>query len=397
MNFIALKSSQYRLYLIGNIFGMNANWILRLVIGWLAWDLTKSASFVGLISFLSFSPVLLGGPFFGVITDRVDIKRAAVVVQITVALLAVVLFVLLKSGLMTPLVLAIYAVVIGTVLSAYQPVRLSLGPRLVRPERISSVVSIGALNFNISRLTGPALGGALIAYYGTAGAIAVSCGLYLPFLLALSRLKPRAKTSQPVHLPMWQSFKQGLAFILEHRIIRIAFLVTGLFSLAIRAPTEVLPILADGVFAKGPTGLGLLTAAAGAGAFVASILQVSLTPPGHGRVPVRALLAALSGAALVLGLGVSTSWPVTVALVAGLGFASTIVGINFQSAVQTQLDDHMRGRVMSLWMTTAVGGTSLGALGVGALIDLVGPQWAFGGIGVLSLLVFAVLVPRVRD
>ena len=64
MNLSALKSPQYRLYLIGNVFGMNANWILRLVIGWLAWDLTKSASFVGFVSFLAYAPVLLGGPFF---------------------------------------------------------------------------------------------------------------------------------------------------------------------------------------------------------------------------------------------------------------------------------------------------------------------------------------------
>ncbi len=396
MNLSALKSPHYRLYLLGNVFGMNANWILRLVIGWLAWDLTQSASFVGFISFLSFSPVLLGGPVFGVITDRVDVKKAAVIVQSSVAVMAISLFVILLLGWMHPYVLAVYAVLVGTILSAYQPVRLSLGPRLVRPERIPSVVSLGALNFNISRLTGPAIGGVLITHFGTSGAMAVACLLYVPFLFILSRLQPRPKLSEHVHLPLWQSFKEGLAFIAAARVIRIAFIVTGLFSIAVRAPTEILPIIADGVFAKGPAGLGVLTAGAGAGALVASVIQVTVPPAAEGRVPVRALLATIFGALMVLALGLSTNWPLTVVLVAGIGFASTIVGVNFQSSVQMQLNDHIRGRVMSLWMTAAVGGTALGALATGALIDWLGLAWALGGTGLGSLLVFLVLVPRFR-
>ncbi len=396
MNLSALRSPNYRLYLVGNVFGMNANWILRLVIGWLAWDLTQSAGFVGLISFLNFSPVLLGGPVFGVITDRVDVKKAALAVQTVVALLSVALFVVLANDWMTPGFLAAYAVAIGVVLSAYQPVRLSLGPRLVRPERISSVVSIGALNFNISRLTGPALGGALVAQYGVAASIAVASVLYIPFLIMLSRLNLRDKTTTPVHLPFWRSFRQGLAFIAGQRVIRIAFIVTGLFSMVVRAPTEILPIIADGVFDRGPAGLGALAAAAGAGAMLASLIQVIVPPAALGRVPVRALVATVAGAAMALVLGISTNWPLTMAMVAGIGFASTMVGVNFQSAVQMQLDDHIRGRVMSLWMTAAVGGTSLGALGLGALIDLLGLPLALGGVGGISLLVFLIITPRFR-
>ncbi len=396
MNLSALKSPQYRLYLVGNVFGMNANWILRLVIGWLAWDLTESAGFVGLVSFLAFSPVLLGGPVFGVITDRVDVKRAAVLVQVAVAALSLLMLAVLLADVISPLFLAIYAFVLGIVLSAYQPVRLSLGPRLVRPERIASVVSIGALNFNISRLTGPAVGGALVAQFGAAAAIAVACVLYVPFLVILSRLQPRDKLSAPAHLPMWGAFKQGLAFIAAHRVVRIAFVVTGLFSMVVRAPTEILPIIADGVFAKGPAGLGALAAAAGAGAMVASFIQVVVPPAAMGRVPVRGLVATVAGAAMALVLGVSTNWPLTVAMVAGIGFASTMVGVNFQSSVQMQLDDHIRGRVMSLWMTAAVGGTALGALALGGLIEWLGLPLALGGVGGASLLVFLVITPRFR-
>ncbi|MEE9453049.1 MAG: MFS transporter [Paracoccaceae bacterium] len=396
MNLSALQSPEYRLYMIGNVFGMNANWILRLVIGWLAWDLTKSASFVGLVSFLNFAPVLLGGPIFGVITDRVDLKKAAVLVQLSIASLALILCASLAVKLVDARFIAIYAVVIGLALSAYQPVRLSLGPRLVRPERISSVVGLGALNFNISRLTGPALGGVLIANIGVTWTIFVVCVLYIPFLLILSRLNPRKRSDKTIHLPFWKSFKQGVAVILSHRIMLIAFTVTGLFSVVVRGSLEILPIIADGVFAKGAVGLGILTAAAGAGALLASLIQIMVSPVVKGRVPTRALLATTAGTALTLALGITHSWPVSIALIAGIGFTSTIVGVNFQSLVQMHLDDDIRGRVMSLWMTVAVGGTALGALTLGILIDAIGISLTLGGVGGASLLVFLAFLPRIR-
>ncbi len=395
MNLSALQSPHYRLYLIGNVFGMNANWITRLVIGWLAWDLTKSASFVGFVSFLAYAPVLLGGPFFGVITDRVELKTAMLTVQVTIVGLAVLMLSVVAMDAMTPDFLAIYALTLGTAFSAYQPIRLTLGPRLVRAERVSSVVSLGALNFNISRLTGPAIAGALIAGFGVTVTMVVVCVLYIPFLIILSRLKPRDRNVQVEHLPFWQSMRQGFAFIASDRLIRIAMITTGLFSLVIRASLEVLPIIADGVFERGAAGLGVITAAAGFGAITASVIQVTAQPPVKGHIPKRALFATLIGAALTLALGLNANWTTAVVLIGGIGFASTLVGINFQAAVQMQLNDDIRGRVMSLWMTVAVGGTALGALAVGVLIEYVGFTMALSGIGVGSLVVFAALLSRI--
>ncbi|MGE4609969.1 MAG: MFS transporter [Paracoccaceae bacterium] len=395
MNLAALKSPQYCLYLIGNVFGMNANWIMRLVIGWLAWDLTKSASFVGFVSFLNFSPALLGGPVFGVIVDKADLRKAMLLVQFTITALSLVMLGVVAMDKTSPTFLAVYALIIGTAFTAYQPIRLSLGPRLVRPERVSSVVSLGALNFNISRLTGPAIAGTLIANYGVTFTMATVCALYVPFLLFLARLHPRPRNVQAEALPFWQSMRQGFKFVLSSRLILIAMITTGIFSLAIRAATEVLPIIADGIFERGAAGLGMLAAAAGVGAIVASIMQVMADPPVRGYIPRRALLATLLGSVLTLALGFNESWPVAVALIGGIGFTSTLVGINFQSAVQMQLDDDMRGRVMSLWMTVAVGGTALGALAVGVLIEYIGFTPALGGIGVVSIIIFAALVSKV--
>lgn len=394
MNLAALKSPQYRLYLIGNIFGLNANWIMRLVIGWLAWDLTNSASFVGLVSFLAFAPVLLGGPFFGVITDRVDLKTAMFSVLLIIVGLSGLMLGFVAFDAMTPKVLAVLALAIGTALAAYQPIRLTLGPRLVRADRVSSVVTIGALNFNVSRLTGPAIAGLLIANFGVTVTMVIVCLLYIPYLAIFSQLKPRDRNVETVTLPFWQSMREGFVFVSTNRLILIAMITTGLFSLVIRASLEVLPIIADGVFERGAAGLGIITATAGVGAIIASILQVVASPPVKNHIPKRALIATLLGSALTLALGMNADWTTAIILIGGIGFTSTIVGINFQAAVQMQLNDDIRGRVMSLWMTVAVGGTALGALTVGVLIDHFGFAMALSGIGIGSIIVFAALFSK---
>ena len=81
MNLSALNSRNIRLYLAGNLFSLNAMWMLRIVVGWLAWDLTGSASFVGLIAFAYFLPTMFLGPLFGVLSNRSDVRRAAIMVQ----------------------------------------------------------------------------------------------------------------------------------------------------------------------------------------------------------------------------------------------------------------------------------------------------------------------------
>lgn len=188
--------------------------------------------------------------------------------------------------------------------------------------------------------------------------------------------------------------REGFVFIATSRLILIAMLTTGLFSLIIRASLEVLPIIADGVFERGAAGLGIITAAAGVGAIAASVMQVSARPPVRGHLPRRALVATLLGAIMTLGLGLNNDWVIAVILIGGLGFTSTLVGVNFQAAVQMQLDDDIRGRVMSLWMTVAVGGTALGALAVGVLIEYVGFTAALSGVGIGSIIGFTALLVR---
>ena len=155
----AFSNAGFRRYFVGAVLGVNGNWIFRVLLSWLAWDLTQSASFVGLVAALSLAPVAFTAPFFGVLTDRTPILTAYRWVSLGLLICPGALFLLMLSGWLAPAPLVGIALLFGIVISAYHPVRQSLGPRLVQSEQISSVVSLAALNFNLGRVISPAIGG----------------------------------------------------------------------------------------------------------------------------------------------------------------------------------------------------------------------------------------------
>jgi MFS family permease len=394
LNLAALHSPDFRFYLLGNIFALNAVWLSRITLGWLAWSLTGQAAFVGLIAFLSFAPTLISGPFFGVLADRVDLRRAALATQSGLALAAAALLGAHLAGALGPGLLAGIAAAIGVVTSAHHPVRMALAPALVERSAIASVVALTSVNFNLARLLGPALGGIIIARFGIGAALAATAAGFLPLIGVLLRLESPPRIDAGPREAFLAALAAGIRHAAGVPLIRGALLLTFLFSLAGRGVLEILPVVADGAFGRGPAGLGALTAAAGFGALIASAslaLGRSQTP---GRLPRRAVAAALLGLGMVAGLGRTGAWPLALALVAGLGATGTLVGISMQSAVQLVVPDALRGRVMSLWTLVAVGGAALGALGLGALIDLAGARAALSATGLAGLAAMLLLVAR---
>ena len=393
MNVAALKSRDFRIYLFGNVFALNGLWMQRLTIGWLAWDMTASASFVGLVAFANFSPTMVAGPFFGVLVDRVRTRVAAMITQSLLCFLAIFLFASHSLGLIGPVLLVSVSGLLGIAMAAHHPIRMSLAPRLVDKADVASVVSLAAINFNLARLTGPALGGWVIAIGGVGVSLLLQAAFYLPFIFALSYLRPRERTrSSAEKLPFLKDLAIGIRHVMRSPLIRQAILVTGVGALVSRGVLEILPAIADGVFDRGATGLGILTSVAGLGALVAGITTAVMPRQSTHRLPHFALLSALLGLGMVPLVGYSEIWPFTLVLVGCLGFATTMTGVSMQTAIQIELDDDLRGRVMSLWVLVSIGATATGAVFLGALADLVGLAAGLSLIGGVGLVFLAAYV-----
>jgi MFS family permease len=370
----ALSYPAFRRYYIGAICGTNGGWVTRILLSWLAWDLTGSPTFVGVIAATSLLPVAVFGPVFGALIDRMSTRRAFQRVSLALLGIPILLSALLAAGVLTPVPLFLVALLFGTIMSAYHPVRQSLGPRLVERPAIGSVVALAALNFNIGRLLAPALGGVMIAEVGTLATSFVGVALAIPNALIAPTLRPR-EGDHSRRGRLADDLKQGFAVAWARWPIRRSILLAVAALGLIRGTSEILALVADGLFERGATGLGLLTSAVGGGALVAAIFQVVA---GNRFVRNRGLRFAIiaAGFAGVLGLVYAPAFEWTLVPAALIGFSSTFVGVSLQIGVQSRLEDELRGRVMSIWMLAMTASTSFMAFAISAVTEWVGMPMA---------------------
>ena len=389
MNISALRSGNFRVYLVGSLFSTNAMWMLRITIAWVAWDLTNSASFVGFVAFLHFAPTVIAGPLFGVITDRVDVRRAAVLIQCSLLGLAFLLWALSAFGGPDKVTLTVYAAAIGLTIAAHGPVRMSLVPRLVDRSRISSVVNIVVINFNLARMTGPAIGGWAIGTFGVETTTFITAFLFLPILVSLTLVDVRTR-ELPKTVPETLSgaILEGMREISGSSTLREALFWAAVTAFFLRGGLEILPVIADGAFGKGATGLGALTSAAGLGAVISGLWIAVRPSRPDGARPTSARTFGLLGLASLAILGFADNWSSVVILVAGVSCFSTATSILCQSAMQTSIDDHLRGRVMSSWAVVAAASSAVGAAALGVLSEFIGYRTAFLISGASPITVF---------
>jgi MFS family permease len=380
-----LRSGPFRLYLLGGFFGLLGMWTMRVVAAWLAWDLSGSAAWTGTVAFLSFAPTMVSGPFFGVVADRVDPRFGIAATQSIQATVAVALLALVLADALTLGALCAAALAIGVAASAYHPMRMSLAPRLAPRDALPQAIAMTAVNFNLTRMIGPMLGGWLLAHAGGETALTLAAVCYGPQILVMFLLPAQPPEARDATAPtgVIEDLAAGARYAWAEGRMREAMAISGAFALIGRGVLELLPAAADGVFHKGAAGLGMLAAAAGAGAMLSALhlARRGSETPGLMRMSRR---AAYCGLALTAALGFAPNWPLALALTAGIGLCGTAVGIGTQSVVQIEAPDGLRGRLTSLWIVVGIGGAALGAVALGAAADLIGLGPALAGGAALS-------------
>jgi MFS family permease len=184
----ALRERDYRVYTLGNMANQMCMWTLRMTSGWLAWKLTGSATWLGLVGFADLAPALIIGPLSGAVVDRVDRLTILRIAQMIFAALTILLFILVQGGWITIELLFGVLLLAGVFLSIAQPARTSLIPSLVQSQSLHAAISINSLVSNGGRLIGPALGGFIIVHWGIGiafGYCAVSAVVFATTLWAV--------------------------------------------------------------------------------------------------------------------------------------------------------------------------------------------------------------------
>ncbi|MFT5111549.1 MAG: MFS family permease [Parasphingorhabdus sp.] len=356
---LALKNPNFARYAIGSLFNTMSFWVQRLCFGWLSWQLTESEFWVGVIAFLLFFPVVIFGPFFGVMADHINRQKTAQRILFFAVFSLAALAIVTYNNLTTIWVLCFFAGVTGLITSAYSPLRMAMVPALVKQKEISSAVATTAIIFNISRLTGPALAGFMIAWFGVASALALCALLTIPLILILPRLEFRQRKVDQVTQRGLHGLTQGFKYVLRQREIILFLFLSAVISLFGRGILELLPAFADGLFEKGSIGLAMMTAAAGLGAIFAGLLLSYLSS----EKLVGWSLASLGF--LIVAFGMSPNFNFALVTVVLMGFSITLCGVGTQTMLQLMVEEDYRGRVMSLWGVVGFGGTAVGGLVLG--------------------------------
>ena len=394
--FAALRHRGFRLLWIATLLSATARWADMVVIGWLTLELTDSALMVGIVAGSKMAGYL-AAPFMGVIADRMD-KRlllvGAAAVNLAVSLLMLALFAADALALWHMIALALVS---SLTWALDHPTRQAFVPDLVRKQDLANAVALNAVAIEITVVVGPALGGLLIPAIGMAGAYGLIAAIYLLDLVVLLMLNDVKHVAADMRESAVKSLIGGLRYVWRNQTVLTLLVIACLLNL-LAAPYRYafLPVFSRYILDAGPTGYGMLTAMAGAGALVAGLWVVSL---GNFRGKGRLLVwTSVAWPASLLLFALSTSYSISLALVFVAGLTQAIVWTVIATLILSRTDAPMRGRVMGL-RTGVVSSLPVGNLLAGAVAERFGPALAQGAYAVLAIVVMlgiAVAVPGVR-
>jgi MFS family permease len=354
--FAALAIPNYRRYFAGQAVSLIGTWMQTIAQGWLLLTLTGSGTALGALIAVQMTPVLLLGPYGGVVADRVDKRRLMMLVQGAMGTLALILGTLAATGAVQVWHVFVLAGALGVLTVFDNPTRQSFVLEMVGPDDLRNAVTLNSVLVNAARAVGPALAGILIATVGVEVCFFVNAVSYVAVIVSLATLDTTLlHPTEPAPRAPGQ-LREGLRYVRSTPALAIPLGMMAVIGTLAYEFQVVLPIVARGTFHGGPETYGFMTAAMGAGAVVGGLIVA-----GAGRTGVRAIvLAAAAFGVTILLAAAAPNLTFELAALTLVGACSvTFIAIG-NTTLQLATRPDMRGRVMSLWAVAFLGTTPLG-------------------------------------
>jgi MFS family permease len=385
------KHRNYRLFFTGQVISLVGTWMQNIALAWYVIELTHSPVAVGFLAFCRFAPFTVFGLVSGVVADRFDNRRLVMTTQTASMAVAAALTVLAISGAEIVWLAYLLAAAAGTALVFDAPGRHALTFQMVGREELPNAVALNASLFNASRVVGPAAAGVIIAAFGVGVCFALNTISFLAVLtsLALMRTEELVPLDRPERHPSWiTSIREGLGYARHSPRVRLVLAMTTVVSTVGFNFHVLVPVLASETLDAGPRTFGVLSSAFGAGALAGALLSA-----GIGRASWKGLIAGVGGFSVsLLALAPVDTVVACTILLFVVGICFTLWTSNSQSLLQLAAPDHLRGRVLSLYLFAFAGLAPLGGLLAGWLSDVGGTPLAFFVAGATGLVMtFAAL------
>ncbi len=367
---LAFAHRNYRIYASGNAVSLIGIWMQRVSVGWLAWTLTHSGAWLGMVSMAEFFPVVFLSPLAGVLADRRDRVRIIRVTQIAGSVEASLLAVLVYTGAISIWLLFALTFLLGVFNAMAQPARLALIPTLVDRPALASALAVNAIIFNAARFVGPAVAGIVIAKISVGAAFAVNAMTYIVFLIAMANLRGLPPLPVTAAQSVLRASVEVYGYASRHPGIAPMLLLFTVTTIGTRGFVELFPGFADRVFGRGPEALSMLTSTVGLGAICGGAWL--LVRPGIAGLTGVVLGNTLAISLAILAFTATNRFYVALPCVFVAGCAMTITGIGAQTLIQSAVEISMRGRIMALYGMIFRAGPALGAVLMGSLSERFG-------------------------
>ena len=383
--FSSLRFYNYRIWVAGALVSNIGTWMQRVAQDWLVLTVLTDAdaTAVGIVTALQFGPQILLLPLTGYAADRMDRRTLLAITQAAQGLLALCLGLLTISGYVELWHVFVFGALLGCTTAFDAPARQSFVSDLVPETHLANAVALNSANFNASRTVGPAVAGVLIAVAGSGWAFIINAASFAAVLFSLSRMRRAEFYSPNSELRGGKgSLLDGFRYVWQRRdlsIIMCMFFLIGSFGL--NFPIYIATMAAT-VFHMDAQGFGLLTATLATGSVTGAVLAAGRDKPTPNIIVKAALMFGIMSLVGALMPGYLT-----------FAVALFFIGISVQTFttsanafVQLSATPAVRGRVLALLLTIALGGQAMGAPLVGWIADAFGPRWALA-VGALSALI----------
>jgi MFS family permease len=388
--FSALRHRNFRLWFVGQTLSLVGTWMQSVAQGWLVFQLTGSEFALGMVSFVGTLPTLFLMLPAGALADRIPRRQVLLVTQTVMMLLAFILAGLAAAKILQIWHIGVLAACLGIANSFDAPARQAMAVEMVEDRAdLPNAIALNSTIFNLARVIGPAIGGAVLAALGAAWCFTLNGLSFLAVLAALLMMRLPQAHQEVRTDPITLQVAEGIKYVWRTPVVRFATAIVTVASLFGISYSVLLPAFAVDTLHVGEAGLGALNTAVGLGALVGSLMVASLT-----RFPRKGLL--LIGGSIVFPavlfiFAFSRSLWLSLAALSMVGVALVTQNSMANTLVQSVVPDKLRGRVMAVYMLMFFGTAPFASLQAGAIAQAFGSA-AGVAVGAGITLIFALSV-----
>jgi len=379
--FLSLKIRNYRLYFIGQAISLSGTWIQIIAQDWLVLQLTHSGTQLGMVSAFQFLPILVLGPWGGIIADRFSKRKVLYITQSIFGILALILGTLVLTHSVQIYMIYILAFILGLVNVVNSPTLQTFVPEMVGKDNLQNAVSLNTTEVNLARAVGPALAGILIVVVGIGWCFVINGISYIAVIIAFYMMRKKELHPTTLVLKKRGQLVEGFRYVRSNPILFNTLLVMAIIGTLSYEFSIILPLITQYTFHGNAGSYASLVTATGVGAVLGGLFSA-------GRKKVSPKMLVISAMGFGISLTVAAFMP-NIFLMILIMFIAGIFSINFISLgnviLQTESKPEMRGRVMALWTVAFLGSTPIGAPIIGWIGEYIGPRYglAVGGMAAI--------------